>query len=181
MNYLVINAIGQNRPGISYQLFHLTTQLGCNIVDSKIALLGGEFSLMMLISGNHTQITNAEAQLPVFGVKHQLLTTMKRTTVPQVRHCTYKIDAIIESTDRTGIIEHFTQFYASRYIDLEALNARILSKSTEETMVTFQVTGTAYVDDSCNLTQLQEDFYNMCKAQSLQGKLNFVKVSTEPK
>lgn len=52
--HLVITAVGTDRPGICNQVVQLVTQSGCNIIDSRIAMFGEEFTLIMLLSGKAT-------------------------------------------------------------------------------------------------------------------------------
>lgn len=76
--HLVLTAVGTDRPGICNQVVKLVTQAGCNIVDSRIAIFGNEFTLIMLLTGNASHITRVETQLPLLGQEHDLITIMKR-------------------------------------------------------------------------------------------------------
>ncbi len=49
--YFILTAIGKDRPGIVADLAEMVFELGCNLEDSSMMNLGGEFSTMMLISG----------------------------------------------------------------------------------------------------------------------------------
>lgn len=176
VNYLVINAIGRDRPGISHQLFKLISAAGCNIIDSKISIFGEEFTLMMYISGNPAQITQAENSLPRFCADNQLLSTMKRTDQQHHQQKQYRLEANVECGDRLGIVESFTDFYASRNIDIESMSAKTITNvdSTQEGDKRFHIFCMAHVDDSHNLMQLQEDFDAMCQQHDIEGTLNFV-------
>jgi glycine cleavage system transcriptional repressor len=48
--YAVISAIGADRVGIVDDLSGMVSEAGCNIEESKMAVLGGEFAIMMLVS-----------------------------------------------------------------------------------------------------------------------------------
>ncbi|GAL30571.1 glycine cleavage system transcriptional antiactivator GcvR [Vibrio variabilis] len=61
--YLVITAVGTDRPGICNEVVHLVANAGCNIIDSRIAMFGNEFTLIMLISGTPSYITRVETTL----------------------------------------------------------------------------------------------------------------------
>lgn len=54
--HLVITAVGTDRPGICNEVVRLVTQAGCNIIDSRIAMFGKEFTLLMLISGSQATL-----------------------------------------------------------------------------------------------------------------------------
>ena len=48
--YAVFSAIGADRVGIVDDLSGLVSEGGGNIEESKMAVLGGEFAVMMLVS-----------------------------------------------------------------------------------------------------------------------------------
>lgn len=51
-NLLVVSALGQDRPGIVNELSLAILNCGCNIEDSRMTVLGGEFTVILLVSGN---------------------------------------------------------------------------------------------------------------------------------
>ena len=55
--YLVISAIGEDKPGIINGLSQAASECGCNILDTRMTVLGGEFALIMMISGQTDQIS----------------------------------------------------------------------------------------------------------------------------
>jgi glycine cleavage system transcriptional repressor len=64
--YLVISALGPDRPGLVSEVTHFIAERGGNVEDSRMAVLGGEFGIMALVSGTDSQIeaiSNAAAQL----------------------------------------------------------------------------------------------------------------------
>ncbi|MGC9422847.1 MULTISPECIES: glycine cleavage system protein R [Vibrio] len=176
--HLVITAIGSDRAGICNQVVQLVTQAGCNIVDSRIALFGNEFTLIMLVSGNANSITRVETTLPLLGQQQDLITMMKRTSPHQQQSSTYTVEVYIESDDKLGLTEKFTYFFAERHIGLASLSAQTLHKSKLGTeMDQFHIAITAQVNSECNLMQLQEDFQILCQHLDVQGALNFIKNS----
>ena len=49
-SYLVISAVGPDRPGIVEEVSRTLVQHGANVEGSRMARLGGEFALIMLVS-----------------------------------------------------------------------------------------------------------------------------------
>jgi glycine cleavage system transcriptional repressor len=60
---------------------------GCNIEDSRLAMLGDEFTFIMLLSGSWNAITLIESTLPLKGAELDLLIVMKRTTARPPQPC----------------------------------------------------------------------------------------------
>ncbi|MCR9941041.1 glycine cleavage system protein R [Vibrio owensii] len=174
--HLVLTAVGTDRPGICNQVVKLVTQAGCNIVDSRIAIFGNEFTLIMLLTGNASNVTRVETQLPLLGQEHDLITIMKRTSAHELLDNSYTMEVFIESEDRIGLTEKFTQFFADKQIGLDSLSAQTISKSKVQLDADqFHIAITASVSSDCNLMQLQEDFDELCNTLNVQGSLNFIK------
>ncbi|KJY81471.1 glycine cleavage system protein R [Vibrio galatheae] len=176
--HLVITAVGTDRPGVCNQVVHLVTQSGCNIVDSRIALFGNEFTLIMLLTGNNAAITRVETTLPLLGQEHDLITIMKRTSTHSYLDNTYTLEVFVESDDKPGLTEKFTNFFAAKNIGLSSLSAQTISKDKiGSDSDQFHIAITAAVEAGCNLMQLQEEFDTLCHSLSVQGSLNFLKNS----
>ncbi|NOI66640.1 glycine cleavage system protein R [Vibrio sp. 99-8-1] len=176
--HLVITAIGTDRPGISNQVIHLVSSAGCNIVDSRIALFGNEFTLIMLVSGTKIQISRVETTLPLLGQEHDLITMMKRTLPHEETKHNYRVEVFIQSDDKQGLTEQFTQFFADREIGLASLSAQTIDKDiVQQKHNQFHISMRASVDSEYNLMQLQEEFNDLCQLLSVEGSLNFIKNS----
>ncbi len=177
--HLVITAIGTDRPGICNQIVKLVTQSELNIVDSRIALLGEEFSLLMMVSGSPSALSRLETLLPAFGMQHDLITMVKRTTLKVTPSHTYVVEVFVESDDRPGIAEKITTFFAQRQIGIESLSAQTAPPLTSHasSRERFLMTLSAKVNVDYNLMQLQEEFEQLCAALQVSGTLNFIKSS----
>ena len=62
--HLVISAIGHNRPGLIDEFSRAILDCGCNIGDSRMAVLGSELAMMMALSGHWNAIAKLENLLP---------------------------------------------------------------------------------------------------------------------
>ena len=70
---LVITAIGKDRPGIINELSRIVLEQKGNVVDSRMTVLGGEFAILLLVSGKWDTIARLEATLPKFQEKLELI------------------------------------------------------------------------------------------------------------
>ncbi len=174
--HLVITAMGTDRPGICNQVVQLVTQAGCNIVDSRIAIFGSEFTLIMLLSGSSNSIAKVEITLPLLGQEHDLVTVTKRTAPHHSASSEYTIEVFIESEDKVGLTEKFTTFFAAKKIGMSSLSAQTIDKSKVNLETNqFHIAITATVNAEYNLMQLQEDFDELCRSLNVSGSLNFIK------
>ena len=49
--WFALSAIGRDRPGIVADLAELIFECDCNLEDSSMTILGGEFAVLLLLSG----------------------------------------------------------------------------------------------------------------------------------
>ena len=107
-HYLVITALGADRPGIVNTITRHVSSCGCNIEDSRLAMLGDEFTFIMLLSGSWNAINLIESTLPLKGAELELLIVMKRTTARPPQAMPNTVWVQVEVPDSPHIIERFT-------------------------------------------------------------------------
>jgi len=130
--HLVVTAVGTNRPGIVNQLTQLVSSCGCNIVDSRMALFGSEFTLIMLVSGSHNAIIQIETRLPVSAQELQLLTVLKKTSRHEL--IDYSHTAVLQLTlpDAPGVISQVTQFISDHQMSMMGLKSNLFTDDQQE-------------------------------------------------
>ncbi|GAL08469.1 ACT domain-containing protein [Photobacterium aphoticum] len=173
-HYLVVTAVGTDRPGISDEITRLVTHCDCNIVDSRLAIFGREFTLIMLLSGTTNAITRVESTLPLKAQEHDLLTMMKRTSKHEFRYFPYTAEFHIEADDSPGLIEQFTRFLATRGIDIGSLSAHTHESKEPGIPNKFMLQISTNLPEGCNLMTLQEEFESLCQNLTVNGNVTFV-------
>lgn len=83
--YLVMTAIGPDRPGIVEQLSHYIVQSDGNVEDSRMAVLGGEFAAVLLVSGRDDAMSRIHKNLGVLQQDAGLTVAAKPTQTPPPR------------------------------------------------------------------------------------------------
>jgi len=68
---VVLAGVGRDRVGIVAELAHVLFELGCNLLDSSMTLLRGEFALILMVELNEsTSLSDLEQGLA--KIEHQL-------------------------------------------------------------------------------------------------------------
>jgi glycine cleavage system transcriptional repressor len=109
MQRVVLTAIGRDRPGIVAGVARVLFETGCNIEDSSMTILGGEFAMILIVT------LAADAPMAVFRERFKEVETefglfvmvKELETVPQDRgkHQTYEPYTIsVYGSDRPGIV-----------------------------------------------------------------------------
>jgi glycine cleavage system transcriptional repressor len=120
---LVLTAIGEDRPGIVSELTKLVSDCHCNIIDSRIAILGNEFTFIMLLAGDMAALCRVEHLLPCKGMELGLLTMMKRTSKHIQGEYSAGYNLEYHGVDTPGTLSKFTGFFAQQNISICSLKS----------------------------------------------------------
>ena len=61
--HLAVSAIGSDRTGMVHELTRIISDCGGNIAESRMAALGSEFAMLLLVSGNWHALARIESEL----------------------------------------------------------------------------------------------------------------------
>ena len=174
-NFLVITAVGSDRPGIVNDLTKAVAECGCNIEDSRMTILGGEFAIIMLLSGNWNAVAKLEGLLPKLEQSLQLVISTKRTEprTPRPNMLSYHVEAL--SIDHPGIVYRAAQFFSSRNINIESLNTQSYAAAHTGTPM-FSLSMTVNIPGDISIAALREQFFDFCDELNLDGVIEPVRV-----
>lgn len=168
--YFVITALGKDRPGIVNQLSQLILDCGCNVEDSRMTVLGGEFAMLLMVSGHWSAITRLERQLPVLEKKLELTLLAKHTeprTSAQDR-VPYVVDVV--AMDHPGIVHDVADFFASREINIEELSTWTYPAAHTGTPM-FSLNMTVSIPGEVHIGRLRDEFTGFCDNLNLDATL----------
>lgn len=168
--YLVISAIGEDRPGIINGLSQTATECGCNILDTRMTVLGGEFAIIMLISGDGEQIAAAEAKIPDTAESFALTAILKRTSPRQPANtsCPYKV--VVVSLDHPGIVREIAGFFSEKQINIEEMETGTYAAAHTGSPM-FSLEMAIQVPAAVALGALKEAFINFCDEKNLDASI----------
>jgi glycine cleavage system transcriptional repressor len=120
--YIVITAIGPDQLGFADKLTKEILDYKGNIEESKMALLGGEFAMLILVSAKCGDcIEQLSSNLPLVGKEYDISVMVKKTTAPHLsqERIPYRIETV--SLDTPGIIHTVTAVLMDYRINIEDL------------------------------------------------------------
>jgi glycine cleavage system transcriptional repressor len=122
--YAVISAIGADRVGIVDDLSGLLSEGGGNIEESKMAVLGGEFAVMMLVSMEAAALDDLVARIPQLESRLSLKIGIKATReeAASERGRPYALETV--SLDSRGIVHSVSAVLRGHGINIEDLETR---------------------------------------------------------
>lgn len=127
---LIVTILGTDKSGILSELASTVSEAQCNILDSRQAIYGREFSLTMIIEGTQSAITKAECILPSVCQRLDLLSMMKRTSHHEKQNLEHLFNVEFSGEDTAGLIKSVTGFFAERNASISAFRQRTFKAST---------------------------------------------------
>ncbi|MFI3245593.1 MAG: ACT domain-containing protein [Ferrimonas sp.] len=123
--YLAITAMGTDRPGLVYALAQLIGQCECDIIDSRVAIFGNEFTIIMLVSGAYSDIARLESEFPLKAAQLELMTICKRTSEHLQQSFSSHLIATFEGQDKRGTMQHLTQFMVDHGLNIRGFSSHV--------------------------------------------------------
>jgi glycine cleavage system transcriptional repressor len=173
-NLLVISALGKDRPGIVDQFSGAVHSMGCNILDSRMMVLGGEFAVLMLVEGNWNTLAKLEDALPSLQNRLDLVITSKRTEERQPSNelLPYAVDVV--SLDHPGIVHSLAGFFSERSINIEELVTSSYAAAHTGTPM-FSVHMSVGIPANIHIASLRDEFMEFCDSMNLDAVLEPIK------
>jgi len=163
---LVISALGDDRPGIVNDLSAAILEYGCNIADSRMSVLGGEFALILLVSGKWDAVAKLEQALPSLGSRHGLIISSKHTEPRKTDRPLIPYEIEVVSMDHPGIVHDIADFMASRDINIETLETEAYSAAHTGTPM-FSLNMRISIPGDTHIASLRDEFVEFCDELNL--------------
>lgn len=170
-NYLVITAVGPDRPGIVSEIARVIRSAGANLEDSRMAVLGGEFALLLLISGPDAALGRVESRIVEGEAALGLRLLSKRTSSPSAPSSVQPYAIKVSGIDRPGIVEAVTGILARRGVNVRSLESRVSNAPLSGTPL-FTLEAELDVPSEVTLAELRRELAGRCEEENLDLSLN---------
>jgi len=129
MQHFALTIIGRDRPGIVSQVTEILFRLGFNIADSSCSILGGQFSMILIIS--NPQINTKEEFADQFApLEEGNLSVFIRTLKPggeKRQELEGELCMIsVYGSDKPGIVYQVAKELGDRQINITDLNTKLI-------------------------------------------------------
>ncbi|MEJ2609882.1 MAG: glycine cleavage system protein R [Candidatus Thiodiazotropha sp.] len=173
-NFLVISALGKDHPGIVKDLSKKVLDEGCNITDSRMTVLGGEFAILLLIEGPWNTLAKLESAVPELQSELGLTIICRRTEgrIPSSNLLPYLVEVV--SMDHPGIVNQLAEFFSERNINIEDMMTNSYSAAHTGTPM-FSVHLSVGIPADTQIALLREDFMDYCDALNLDAVIEPIK------
>ena len=122
--YLVLSGMGPDRPGLVDEVSKFLLDRGANIEDSRMAVLGDEFALILLVSAPTESVETIGRDLTGLQSSTGLMLTVRPSRAPATPSGGERVPYRVEGTalDHPGIVYRVSHLLAQRGINIESLD-----------------------------------------------------------
>ena len=126
-SFLVLSSMGPDRPGLADEIAEFFTARGINIERSRGCVLGNEFGMIILTSGDTEDIKRLTEDLDALREKTGLEINVRRTKAPSHRDekpsIPYKL--VATSIDHPGIVHQICKVLKEKEINIDHLESNV--------------------------------------------------------
>lgn len=173
-NYLVITALGKDKPGIVDKLSMAVTDCGGNIEDSRMMVMGGEFAVMLMVSGKWNELARLEENLPSLRDRLNLTVTAERTENRQDNKNLLPYTVEVIAIDHPGIVHQIASFFSAREINIHELITNRYSAAHTGTPM-FALNMVVEIPTEVRLATLREEFLDFCDELNMDAVIEPIK------
>ena len=118
---LVLTALGPDRPGIVDTISKYIFKHNGNIEDSRMAVLGSEFAMIMLISGSMETISAIRQNKSEIEKEGGISIVVKETRIRSKPKDIIPYKITVTCLDHPGVVHQISSLIASNGINIEAM------------------------------------------------------------
>lgn len=173
-NFLVLTALGENSPQLTSRLCEEIKQCGCNIVDSRMALLGEEFTMVVMVSGPWDAIAKIEGHVAKLEKDMALKIATRRTKTggPGKGYMPYAIDVV--ASDQSGMVHEIARFISDNDVLIQDMYTNTYKAVFSDTTM-FSLHMTINIPSDTSIATLRSDFMDFCDRLNLDAIMEPVK------
>src|SRR5262245_16731267 len=119
-DHLILTAIGPDQVGLVENLSAFISRRGCNIEDSKMAVLYGEFAVIVLISGERTNLNRLAGECREIEKETGLTVTLKTPSERKTSKAFLPYRLTASCLDHPGIVHQISGLLRSLGVNIEA-------------------------------------------------------------
>jgi glycine cleavage system transcriptional repressor len=171
---MVISAVGGKPTTVVNELARVILECGGNIKESRMAAMGADYAILLLVSGNWHTISRLEHDLGKFGSSNGITMQFKRTEAKRMGKelLPYAVDVV--GLDQPGIVHSLSGFFSSRKVELGEVSTRSYAAAHTGASM-FSVQMLINIPSGVHIAGLREEFMEFCDQLNVDAIMEPVK------
>jgi glycine cleavage system transcriptional repressor len=172
-----LSAIGHDRPGIVSAVTEVLFRFGCNIEDSAMTILWGQFAMILVVTPP-PDVTIESLREALAAVNQSMalqlsLNPLDESQKPLGPGPVVPYLVSVYGADHPGIVSQTTGFLASRKVNITDLSTRVIQAKGPVYIMLLEVEAPASLTE----TQLKEDLFSL--SQELKVDISLRRLETD--
>lgn len=165
MEYSVISVVGPDSLGIMETIAESVAGLGANIEETRASILGGEFAVIMLVSGGVGSVGSLKASLPKALEGKGMTVSVRPTGVPSHgAGIPYVVESL--SLDTPGIVRAVTAVLLAQSLNIENLECSVAAAPLSGSPM-FKMRIVVSISPGARLASLKAELAKVAEAHDL--------------
>ena len=167
--YLVLTAIGEDKPGLVESLAEVIADNSGNWLESSMSQLAGKFAGILRVSVNDSEADQLISALD--GISDQLTLVIERANSDVEIESPQTVELNLIGNDRPGIIREFSHALASLSVNVEQLSTECVSAPMSSDIL-FKAKANLKVPVGLELELLQREIERLADDLIVEVQLN---------
>jgi glycine cleavage system transcriptional repressor len=146
--HVALTAVGVDRPGIVAAVSRAVFTTGGNIEDSRMAILGGHFAVVLIVSLPSGDVPGLEAAIAQAAGAMELVVSVRPVPDAAPEHAAGAPFVVrVYGADKPGIVARVSECLAERAVNIRDLATHVLEGDTPVYVMLLDVTVPGDVDE----------------------------------
>jgi len=153
---LLVTSIGEDRPGIVACLTEVFVANSANLEESRMAILGGEFAAIMLVSIATNNVPTLERDLAKLQTQGISVTARRTENLDPNRFAGYSnFEIFLKGADHEGIVHKVSSFLHDQSINIQSVETTVVPAPVTGSPL-FQMSALVLVPPSLSAAELKK-------------------------
>lgn len=169
---LLVTAVGEDRPGIVARLTEVFVAHAANLEESRMAILGGEFAAIMLVSLPEESLSALNKDLQKLQSEGITVTSKKTEALKADRfksHVEYRV--MLRGADHEGIVFRVSSFLRDRAVNIQSADTELVHAPQTGSPL-FQLVALVLVPPSLNAAELRKGLESIAQEECVDIELS---------
>ena len=165
-DHLVITAVGPDRVGLVEKISHFLLHEGCNIEDSKMAVFCGEFTIILLVSGETAALERVSNSFETWTSQTGLAFFGKRPTPKTHPESALPCKLLASCLDHPGVVHQVSSVLSGMGVNIESMETKTYAAPMSGTPI-FEMEAFLSVPAKVNLHELRRTMDEIGKRENI--------------
>lgn len=178
LKYLVLSALGPDRPGLVASISeYIATRKG-NVDESRMVILGAEFGVLVLVSGDESAVEAIARELPELERATGMSVLARPTKAPGEHRANAAIPAVVtaEALDDEGIVHAIATSLTRHAVNIVSVETSAYNAPVTGAVL-FRMEAQVDVPRGLTLTQLRASLEEVGRTEGVDIEVRSVTVA----